>query len=94
MACLAGQSIATHLDDVLRMCVQYYDDAAGILRSIILSAIAPHRLSLPTMPMPAFSITPEQVKQRAALDLWKMQLHECCNCHAQMSPSPLHLQTI
>ena len=40
--------------------MQYYDDAAGILRSIILSAIAPHRLSLPTMPMPAFSITPEQ----------------------------------
>ena len=41
-------------------CMQYYDDAAGILRSIILSAIAPHRLSLPTMPMPAFSITPDQ----------------------------------
>ena len=41
---------------------QYYDDAAGILRSIILSAIAPHRLSLPTMPMPAFSMTPDQVE--------------------------------
>lgn len=41
--------------------VQYYDDAAGILRSIILSALAPHRLSMPVMPMPAFSMTPDQV---------------------------------
>lgn len=41
---------------------QYYDDAAGILRSIILSAIAPHRLSMPHAPMPAFSTTPDQVR--------------------------------
>ncbi len=53
--------------DVPRMCAQYYDDAAGILRSIILSAIAPHRLSLPTMPMPAFSITPEQARLKRPL---------------------------
>lgn len=33
--------------------LQYYDDAAGILRSIILSAIAPHRLATapPQLPM-------------------------------------------
>ena len=53
-----------HLNDAFPMLAQYYDDAAGILRSIILSAIAPHRLSMPTMPMPAFSITPEQVRPR------------------------------
>lgn len=41
--------------------LQYYDDAAGILRSIILSAIAPHRLSMPHLPLPAFSVTPDQV---------------------------------
>ncbi len=36
------------------MCAQYYDDAAGILRSIILSAIAPHRLATaPSMALPA-----------------------------------------
>ena len=30
--------------------VQYYDDTAGILRSVILSAIAPHRLSATPLP--------------------------------------------
>jgi len=45
---------------------QYYDDAAGILRSIILSALAPHRLSMPSMPMPAFSMTPDQVYPASA----------------------------
>ena len=36
------------------MRAQYYDDAAGILRSIILSAIAPHRLATaPSMALPA-----------------------------------------
>lgn len=34
--------------------VQYYDDAAGILRSIILSAIAPHRLATAPPTLPAF----------------------------------------
>ena len=35
--------------------LQYYDDAAGILRSIILSAVAPHRLATapPVMHMPS-----------------------------------------
>ena len=44
-ACQAG--VSSHLSSG-HMClphVQYYDDAAGILRSIILSAIAPHRLA-------------------------------------------------
>ena len=44
--------------------LQYYDDAAGILRSIILSALAPHRLSMPTMPMPAFTMTTDSVRPR------------------------------
>ena len=30
--------------------MQYYDDTAGILRSVILSAIAPHRMSASPMP--------------------------------------------
>ena len=33
--------------------VQYYDDAAGILRSIILSAIAPHRLATAPPQLPS-----------------------------------------
>lgn len=33
---------------------QYYDDAAGILRSIILSAIAPHRLATAPPQLPSF----------------------------------------
>lgn len=36
------------------MWLQYYDDAAGILRSIILSAIAPHRLATAPPQLPAF----------------------------------------
>lgn len=31
---------------------KYYDDAAGILRSIILSALDPHRLNIPPPPIP------------------------------------------
>ncbi|KAK9865899.1 hypothetical protein WJX84_000442 [Apatococcus fuscideae] len=38
--------------------VKYYDDAAGILRSIILSAIAPHRLTAPPGPMAGFATPP------------------------------------
>ena len=30
--------------------MQYYDDTAGILRSVILSAIAPHRLAASPLP--------------------------------------------
>jgi hypothetical protein len=44
--------------------VQYYDDAAGILRSIILSAIAPHRLA--TVP-PQLPASPELEARDAAL---------------------------
>ena len=36
------------------MALQYYDDAAGILRSIVLSAIAPHRLATAPPRLPAF----------------------------------------
>ena len=35
--------------------MQYYDDTAGILRSVILSAVAPHRLSASPMPQAAFT---------------------------------------
>lgn len=38
--------------------MQYYDDAAGILRSIILSAIAPHRLA--TAPPQQLAPSPSQ----------------------------------
>ena len=34
--------------------MQYYDDAAGILRSIVLSAIAPHRLATAPPQLPSF----------------------------------------
>lgn len=35
--------------------LQYYDDTAGILRNVILSAIAPHRMAASPMPQIAFS---------------------------------------
>ena len=36
--------------------LQYYDDAAGILRMVILSAIQPHRLlAAPPQPLPTYS---------------------------------------
>lgn len=35
----------------LRSFMQYYDDTAGILRSVILSAIAPHRMAASPMPL-------------------------------------------
>ena len=35
--------------------LQYYDDTAGILRNVILSAIAPHRMSASPMPQGAFT---------------------------------------
>lgn len=43
-----------HIDLALILCLltQYYDDTAGILRSVILSAVAPHRMSASPMPMP------------------------------------------
>ena len=43
-----------HVDLALILCLltQYYDDTAGILRSVILSAVAPHRMSASPMPMP------------------------------------------
>ncbi len=41
--------------DTHKPCLQYYDDAAGILRSIILSAIAPHRLATAPPQLPAFA---------------------------------------
>ncbi len=43
---LITQNAAT-TDHVL---MQYYDDTAGILRSVILSAIVPHRMSASPMP--------------------------------------------
>ena len=45
--------------------MQYYDDAAGILRSIILSAIAPHRLA--TAPPQQLVQSPSQ-EERASHD--------------------------
>lgn len=36
---------------ILCLSMQYYDDTAGILRSVILSAIAPHRMSASPMPL-------------------------------------------
>ena len=39
----------------LLVSVQYYDDTAGILRSVILSAIAPHRMAASPMPQAAFT---------------------------------------
>lgn len=44
---------------------QYYDDAAGILRSIILSAIAPHRLA--TAPPQQLAPSPSH-EERASQD--------------------------
>lgn len=46
------------LSQLFGTCVrQYYDDAAGILRGIILSALAPHRLlTSPSAPRPASAI--------------------------------------
>ena len=32
------------------MGMQYYDDTSGILRSVVLSAIAPHRLAVAPLP--------------------------------------------
>jgi hypothetical protein len=62
IACPHPQADPTRLIPLALSTPQYYDDAAGILRSIILSAIAPHRLSMPHAPMPAFSVTPDQVR--------------------------------
>jgi hypothetical protein len=48
-------------------CRQYYDDAAGILRSIILSAIAPHRLATapPQLPMTSASMAKDEAMMMA-----------------------------
>ena len=53
--------------------VQYYDDAAGILRSIILSAIAPHRLA--TAPPQQLVQSPSQ-EERASHDFAERQATE------------------
>ncbi len=47
--------------------VQYYDDAAGILRSIILSAIAPHRLATapPQLPLTSASLAKDEAMMLA-----------------------------
>ena len=41
---------------LLQLVSQYYDDAAGILRSLILSAVAPHRLT--ALPAPSRAPAP------------------------------------
>lgn len=52
--------------------MQYYDDAAGILRSIILSAIAPHRLATAPPQLPVSPTTEENnmlsMTERAATE--------------------------
>lgn len=47
--------------------LQYYDDAAGILRSIILSAIAPHRLATapPQLPLTSASMAKDEAMMLA-----------------------------
>ena len=64
-----GMPSAQRLDrlapDTRSTAVQYYDDAAGILRSIILSAIAPHRLA--TAPPQQLVQSPSQ-EERASHD--------------------------
>ncbi len=55
--------------------VQYYDDAAGILRSIVLSAIAPHRLA--TTP-PQVLVFPQRCLQK-----------EGCECTSLLVDPPL-----
>lgn len=66
--------------------LQYYDDAAGILRSIILSAVAPHRLSMQHSPMPNFSVTPD-------VGWWKRNfaavLPVACTCTRNLCAAPL-----
>ena len=58
---------AESLDPCARLLLQYYDDAAGILRSIILSAIAPHRLATapPQLPMSAASLAKDDAMMLA-----------------------------
>lgn len=57
----AAQSEFLCPDGAVHVSLQYYDDAAGILRSIILSAIAPHRLATapPQLPTSASSLEAE-----------------------------------
>eukprot|EP00884_Botryococcus_braunii_P003822 jgi/Botrbrau1/13440/Bobra.0082s0044.1 len=48
---------------------KYYDDTAGILRSIILSAIAPHRLATaPPKPLPSLAPLPELGMESPVID--------------------------
>lgn len=56
--------------------MQYYDDAAGILRSIILSAIAPHRLA--TAPPQQLVQSPSQ-EERACHDFDRQATEELPN---------------
>lgn len=54
----------------LRSSMQYYDDTAGILRSVILSAIAPHRMAASPMPLsrPDNSAGPTVLPMASPLD--------------------------
>ena len=54
------KSVATCLDACHAL--QYYDDTARVLRSVVLSAIAPHRLTAAPKPMPLAFATPEAAK--------------------------------
>ena len=56
--------------------MQYYDDAAGILRSIILSAIAPHRLA--TAPPQQLVQSPSQ-EERASQEFDRQDTQELPN---------------
>ena len=56
----AAKSVATRLDACHAL--QYYDDTARVLRSVVLSAIAPHRLTAAPKPMPLAFATPEAAK--------------------------------
>ena len=62
-----GSAITHTLKSVARRlnachALQYYDDTARVLRSVVLSAIAPHRLTAAPKPMPLAFATPEAAK--------------------------------
>ena len=48
-------TVAILADECWHATLQYYDDTSGILRNVILSAIAPHRMSASPMPLAAFN---------------------------------------
>ncbi len=55
-----AKAVATRLTACCAL--QYYDDTARVLRSVVLSAIAPHRLTAAPKPMPLAFATPEAAK--------------------------------